>query len=85
MRYSVSDTAEWGDYTRGPAIVDDHVRASMQKILSDIQDGTFAREWIAENHEGAHKFQAFRKADTEHQIEKVGADLRQMMSFLKKK
>lgn len=85
MRYSVSDTAEWGDYTRGPAIVDDHVRASMQKILSDIQDGTFAKEWIAENHEGAHKFQAFRKADANHQIEKVGADLRQMMSFLKKK
>ena len=52
MRYSVSDTAEYGDYTRGPSIVDDHVRQNMKKILTDIQDGTFAREWIAENHEG---------------------------------
>ena len=84
MRYSVSDTAEYGDYTRGPRIVDDHVRQNMKQILTEIQDGTFAREWMAENHEGAHKFKAMREADTNHPIEKVGAQLREMMAFLKK-
>jgi ketol-acid reductoisomerase len=85
MRYSVSDTAEYGDYTRGPRMVDDHVRQNMKQILTEIQDGTFAREWMAENHEGAHKFRAMREADTNHPIEKVGAELREMMAFLKKK
>ena len=85
MRYSVSDTAEYGDYTRGPSIVDDHVRQNMKKILSDIQDGIFAREWIAENHEGAHKFHAMREQDAEHPVEAVGAQLREMMKFLKRK
>ena len=85
MRYSVSDTAEFGDYTRGPMIVDDHVRQTMQKVLSDIQDGTFAREWISENHEGSHKFKAMREVDTNSQLEKVGAELRSMMPFLKKR
>jgi ketol-acid reductoisomerase len=85
MRYSISDTAEFGDYTRGPMIVDDHVRQTMQKVLSDIQDGTFAREWISENHEGSHKFKAMREVDANSQLEKVGAELRSMMPFLKKR
>ena len=85
MRYSVSDTAEYGDYSRGPMIVDEHVRATMKKILSDIQDGTFAREWVAEYAEGSHRFHAMREADAGHEIERVGAGLRDMMSFLKKK
>ena len=85
MRYSISDTAEFGDYTRGPMIVDDHVRQTMQKVLSDIQDGTFAREWISENHEGSHKFKAMREVDVNSQLEKVGAELRSMMPFLKKR
>ncbi len=83
MRYSVSDTAEFGDYTRGPAIVDEHVRAAMKQVLAQIQDGTFAREWIAENHEGGHRFKRLREQDAGHQIEEVGAQLREMMSFLK--
>ena len=85
MRYSISDTAEYGDYTRGPMMVDEHVRQNMQKILADIQSGAFAREWIAENHEGAHRFQALREQESNMDIEKVGAELRQMMPFLKKK
>ena len=85
MRYSVSDTAEYGDYTRGPMMVDEHVRQTMQKVLKDIQDGTFAREWISENHEGAHRFKAMREADADSQLEQVGAELRSMMPFLKKK
>ena len=84
MRYSISDTAEYGDYTRGPMIVDEHVRENMKKVLTAIQDGSFAREWIAENHEGAHKFHAMRAANAEHQVEQVGAQLREMMSFMKK-
>ena len=85
MRYSVSDTAEFGDYTRGPRIADDHVRATMKQILTDIQDGTFAREWVAEYEEGSHKFKALREAYANHEVERVGAELRQMMTFLKKK
>ena len=72
MRYSVSDTAEYGDYTRGPMMVDDNVRQTMQKVLAEIQDGTFAREWITENHEGAHRFKAMREAEAGSQIEMVG-------------
>lgn len=85
MRYSVSDTAEYGDYTRGNRIIDDHVRASMKQVLLEIQDGTFAKEWIAENEEGLPRFNALRQADADHEIEDVGAELREMMSFLKKK
>ena len=84
MRYSVSDTAEYGDYTRGGRIVDDHVRESMKKILGEIQDGTFARQWIAENREGRTNFDAMRKKDAEHPVEVVGEELRDMMSFLSK-
>ena len=85
MRYSVSETAEYGDYSRGPRVIDSHVRESMEQVLKEIQDGTFAKEWIAENHEGQHKFKAMREEGANHSIEKVGAELRQMMTFLKKK
>ena len=83
MRYSVSETAEYGDYSRGPRVIDDHVRATMKQVLAEIQDGTFAREWIAENHEGQPRFKAMREADANHEIEEVGERLREMMSFLK--
>ena len=85
MRYSVSETAEYGDYSRGPRVIDQHVRENMEQVLKEIQDGTFAREWIAENHEGLHKFKAMREEGANHQVEKVGAELREMMTFLKKK
>jgi ketol-acid reductoisomerase len=85
MRYSVSDTAEYGDYTRGPRIVNDQTRAEMRKILSEIQSGEFARQWIAENKSGRHNFLKMREAGHNDQIEVVGAELREMMPFLKKK
>lgn len=86
MRYSVSDTAEYGDYTRGPRVVTDATRAEMKKILTEIQTGQFAREWMAENKEGGRKkFLAMRAAQEVQPIETVGAELRKMMTFLKKK
>ncbi len=85
MRYSVSDTAEYGDYTRGPRIVNDQTRAEMKKILAEIQSGEFARQWIDENKTGRHKFLAMREAARNQPIEKVGRELREMMTFLKKK
>ena len=85
MRYSVSDTAEYGDYTRGPRVVNDETRAEMKKILGEIQSGEFAREWINENKTGRKKFLAMREAGQNQPIEKVGAELRKMMTFLKKK
>jgi ketol-acid reductoisomerase len=85
MRYSVSDTAEYGDYTRGPRIVDAHVRAEMKKILSEVQSGEFARQWIDENKAGRHKFLAMREAARNQPVETVGRELREMMTFLKKK
>ncbi len=86
MRYSVSDTAEYGDYSRGPRVVDEHVRESMKKILSEIQSGEFAKEWMAENREGGRKkFLATRQEQTDQPIEEVGEKLRSMMPFLKKK
>ena len=83
MRYSVSDTAEYGDYSRGPVVVDDHVKQNMKKVLSDIQDGSFAKEWISENDEGRHKFNQLREENKTHPIEAIGKELRQMMPFLK--
>jgi len=83
MRYSVSDTAEYGDYTAGPKIIDDHVRQAMLGLLGRIQDGSFAREWIAENEEGRENFRAMRRAGATSQLEEVGAELRQMMPWLK--
>tara|TARA_B110000438_G_scaffold235059_1_gene231652 strand:- start:216 stop:1205 length:990 start_codon:yes stop_codon:yes gene_type:complete len=84
MRFSISDTAEYGDYTRGPVVVDESVKENMKKVLDDIQSGRFAKEWIAENDEGLHKFSNLRKENTEHPIEEVGKKLRNMMSFLNK-
>jgi ketol-acid reductoisomerase len=81
MRYSISDTAEYGDYTRGPRIVNDQVKAEMQKLLEEIQSGAFAREWIAETRGGARRFAEFRRGAAEHPIEKVGAKLRAMMPW----
>ncbi len=82
MRFSVSDTAEYGDYVSGPRIVDDHVRQTMQQILAEIQDGTFARNWIAENAAGRPEFNRLRRQDQDHQIERVGAELRSKMRWL---
>tara|TARA_B100000686_G_C16780704_1_gene971681 strand:+ start:400 stop:1398 length:999 start_codon:yes stop_codon:yes gene_type:complete len=82
MRYSVSDTAEYGDYSRGPVVIDDQVKKNMKKVLETIQDGTFAREWIAENDEGRPRFNQLRKENSQHPIEEVGKELRGMMSFL---
>jgi len=83
MRYSVSDTAEYGDYTRGPRVIDDMVREEMEQILAEIQDGTFAKEWILENQAGRPVYNALKRMDEEHLIEEVGAELRQMMPWLK--
>lgn len=85
MRYSVSDTAEYGDYTRGPRIVTEQTRAEMKKILSEIQSGEFAKNWLAENRNGRKKFLAMREAAKDQPIERVGAELRSMMTFLKKR
>ncbi len=82
MRYSVSDTAEYGDYTRGPRVINEAVRAEMKKILQEIRDGSFAREWILENRAGRPSFLALRKKDAEHPIEVVGKELRSMMSWI---
>ena len=84
MRHSISNTAEYGDLTRGNEVVGDSTRVAMQKILADIQDGTFAREWIAENKNGGRKFNALREREKQHPIEQVGAQLRGMMSWLPK-
>ncbi len=85
MRFSVSDTAEYGDYTRGPRIINEQTRAEMKKILSEIQSGQFARDWINENKTGRKKFLHMREAAQNQPVEKVGAELRKMMTFLKKK
>ncbi|MBI3974199.1 MAG: ketol-acid reductoisomerase [Chloroflexi bacterium] len=85
MRYSVSDTAEYGDYTAGPRIVDDHVRATLKDILTEIQNGEFAKRWILENQAGRPAFLAMRRREQEHPIEKIGRQLRSMMSWLKAK
>ncbi|HXW35533.1 MAG TPA: ketol-acid reductoisomerase [Acidimicrobiales bacterium] len=82
MRYSISDTAEYGDLTRGPRVIDAHVRETMQKILDDIRSGEFAEEWIAENRDGRKTFNELRERGREHQIEKIGAELRAMMPFV---
>jgi len=84
MRYSVSDTAEYGDYTRGPRVIDTHVRETMKQILKEVQDGTFAKQWIAENEAGRPNFKKMRENEANHPIEAVGKQLRDMMSFLQK-
>ena len=82
MRYSVSDTAEYGDLTRGPRVIDEHVRENMRTILKEIQDGSFAREWIAENDEGRPRFNPLREQARSSQIEDVGKRLRRMMPWM---
>ena len=84
MRYSVSDTAEYGDYYAGPKIVDDHTKAAMKTLLNKIQNGEFAKEWIGENEAGREKFLGMRKDHAGTQVEDVGKTLRAMMPFLKK-
>jgi len=83
MRYSVSDTAEYGDYTRGPRVVSDETKKEMKKILGEIQSGQFAREWVLENQANRAGFLAMRRRDADHQIEEVGKRLRSMMSWIK--
>jgi len=83
MRYSVSDTAEYGDYTRGPRIVSEDTKKEMKKILAEIQSGQFAREWVLENQANRAGFLAMRRRDAEHPIEEVGKRLRAMMSWIK--
>lgn len=83
MRYSISDTAEWGDYIKGPAVIGDEVRWAMQDALKEIQDGVFAKNWLLENQCGRPQFNALRRSNKEHLIETVGAKLRGMMSWLK--
>jgi ketol-acid reductoisomerase len=82
MRFSVSDTAEYGDYVSGPRIIDERVRTTMRQVLHEIQDGTFAANWIRENETGRAEFERLRAADRDHQIEQVGAELRAQMPFL---
>jgi ketol-acid reductoisomerase len=80
MRWSISDTAEYGDFTRGNRVIDDHVRGKMREVLGEIQDGTFAREWIAEMDSGEHNLDELRAAARERQIEQVGLELRSLMT-----
>ena len=83
MRYSVSDTAEYSDYTRGPRVVSDQTKAEMKRILEEIQSGQFAREWVLENQANRAGFLTMRRRDAEHSIEEVGQRLRKMMSWIK--
>jgi ketol-acid reductoisomerase len=85
MRYSISNTAEYGDMTRGPRIVTDETKAEMKRILGEIQDGSFAREFILENQAGAPRMKAMRRLSQEHQVEEVGARLRGMMPWIREK
>jgi ketol-acid reductoisomerase len=85
MRYSVSDTAEYGDYTRGPRVIGPEARAAMARILADVRSGEFAREWIAEDDQGRPNFTRMRAAAADHPIERTGRPLRAMMSWLQEK
>ena len=82
MRYSISNTAEYGDLTRGKRVIGEPTRAAMQKLLGEIQDGTFAREWIAENRAGQENFKRMREEQADHQIEREGKELRSMMDWI---
>jgi ketol-acid reductoisomerase len=83
MRYSISNTAEYGDYTRGKRVIDDHVRAEMKRILGEIQSGDFAREWIAENRAGQESFKRMRAEQAASQVEETGKELRSHMDWIK--
>jgi ketol-acid reductoisomerase len=82
MRYSISDTAEYGDYSRGPRVINDATKAEMKKILGEIQSGEFAREWIAEDDAGRPAFKKYAEEGAKHGIEEVGAKLRGLMSWI---
>jgi len=82
MRYSVSDTAEYGDYVAGPQIVTDETRATLRRLLDDVQSGAFATRWIDENRRGRPNFDGWRRRDADHQLERVGRELRRMMPFV---
>ena len=84
MRYSISDTAQWGDFVSGPRVVNDDTKARMKEILKDIQTGVFAKGWILENQVGRPQFNAINRAENNHPIEKVGRELRALMPFIKK-
>jgi ketol-acid reductoisomerase len=84
MRYSVSDTAEYGDYVSGPRIVNAETKKEMKRVLAEIQNGKFAKDWIAENRSGRKKFLAMREAGAKHQLETVGEKLRSMMPWIAK-
>jgi ketol-acid reductoisomerase len=83
MRYSISNTAEYGDYTRGKRVITDETREKMRQILKEIQDGDFAREWIAENRAGQENFKRMRAEQSGTQIEQVGGELRSHMDWIK--
>lgn len=85
MRYSVSNTAEYGDYTRGPRIITDETKKEMKRILQEVQQGTFAKEWIDENKNGAKNFKAMREKDKHHPVEVVGRELRKLMTWINAK
>lgn len=85
MRYSVSDTAEWGDYVAGPKVINDQSKAAMKELLADIQSGKFADEWVKENENGRPKMDAIRASEQSHSIEEVGKKLRGMMPFINAK
>ena len=85
MRYSISNTAEYGDYTRGPRIVTDETKKEMKKILEEIRSGQFARDWLLENKAGAASFKATRRRERQHGVEQVGKELRRMMSWINEK
>jgi ketol-acid reductoisomerase len=82
MRWSISETAEWGDYVSGPRIINDNTKAEMKKILGEIQDGSFARNWINEYNAGLPKYNAYKKADEDHLLETTGKKLRKLMSWV---
>lgn len=82
MRYSISDTAEYGDYMVGKRIITEETKKEMKNVLREIQDGTFAKRWLLENSEGRPKFNAIREREKDHEIEKVGRELRSMMSWI---
>ncbi|MFG2192696.1 ketol-acid reductoisomerase [Streptomyces sp. NPDC048639] len=82
MRWSISETAEWGDYVTGPRIINDQTKAEMKKVLSEIQDGSFARRWMEEYHAGLPKYNEYKKADSGHKLETTGKELRKLMSWV---
>lgn len=84
MRYSISDTAQWGDFVSGPRVINDETKQRMKEVLEDIQSGKFAKEWILENQANRPQFNAINARENEHQIEKVGKELRDLMPFVKK-